>query len=234
MNDEKHDNLHDGVGEQSTTAEASTQDVGSEYGTQIQEETTSKPKRSRKKISIIVAVTLVVLVLAGSGFFVWHEQPSFCNAICHEPMDEYVESYYSEDENLLVTAHSEAGVTCLECHEAKIGDQVGMGLSWITGDYSMPLDEIHYEESLCLNDRCHNMTKNELSKVFAGLDRNPHRSPHGDLACDNCHYSHTQSVMLCTQCHDDAYVPEGWLTAQEAAKEGIGDYLNVQPEVASR
>ena len=31
-----------------------------------------------------------------SGFWVWHEQPSFCAAICHTPMDEYLETYEQE------------------------------------------------------------------------------------------------------------------------------------------
>ena len=45
------------------------------------------PKRKRKKWPITVGVIAVVLVVAGAGFWVWHEQPSFCNAICHTPMD---------------------------------------------------------------------------------------------------------------------------------------------------
>ena len=36
---------------------------------------------------IVGVVVAVVLVCAGGGFYVWHNQPSFCNAICHEPMD---------------------------------------------------------------------------------------------------------------------------------------------------
>ena len=68
------------------------------------------PKGKNKKKSAIVAGTVaVVLVLAGAGFWVWHEQPSFCNAICHSPMDKYVESYSSGDAGMLVTQHAEAG-----------------------------------------------------------------------------------------------------------------------------
>lgn len=54
-------------------------------------------KMTRKNKWIIVGVVAAVLVVAGAGFWVWHEQPSFCNAICHSPMDKYVETYYEGD-----------------------------------------------------------------------------------------------------------------------------------------
>ena len=38
-------------------------------------------KGKRNKLAIVGAVAAVVVV-AGIGFFVWHEQPSFCNAFC--------------------------------------------------------------------------------------------------------------------------------------------------------
>ena len=83
---------------------------------------TSQPtaKMTRKNKWIIVGVVAAVLVVAGAGFWVWHEQPSFCNAICHSPMDKYVETYYEGDPGKLVTAHAEAGDACLDCHEAEI------------------------------------------------------------------------------------------------------------------
>ena len=54
------------------------------------------PKKKGKKWSIVVGVVVVVLIAAGAGFWVWHEQPSFCAAICHTPMDEYLETYEQE------------------------------------------------------------------------------------------------------------------------------------------
>lgn len=44
-------------------------------------------KAGKKKWPIVVGVVAVVLIAAGAGFWVWHEQPSFCAAICHTPMD---------------------------------------------------------------------------------------------------------------------------------------------------
>lgn len=48
------------------------------------------PKKPRRKGWIIAGVVAAVIIVAGAGFWVWHEQPSFCNAICHSPMDYYV------------------------------------------------------------------------------------------------------------------------------------------------
>ena len=54
----------------------------------------SKPsgKRRGRRWPIVVGVIAAVVVAAGAGFWVWHEQPSFCNAVCHDPMDVYVEA----------------------------------------------------------------------------------------------------------------------------------------------
>ena len=56
---------------------------------------TPSPKRGRRKVTAVVATVAVVLVAAGAGFMVWHDQPSFCNAICHTPMDGYLTTYES-------------------------------------------------------------------------------------------------------------------------------------------
>ena len=66
-------------------------------------------QKKKKKWPIVVGVVVAVLVVAGAGFWVWHEQPSFCNAICHSPMDKYVETYSEGDPGKLVTQHAAAG-----------------------------------------------------------------------------------------------------------------------------
>lgn len=52
-------------------------------------------KRPSKKWPIVVGVVVAVLVVTGAGMWVWHGQPSFCGAICHTPMAEYLETYES-------------------------------------------------------------------------------------------------------------------------------------------
>ena len=47
----------------------------------------SKKRKTDRRWPIVAAVVAVVVAVASGGFWVWHEQPSFCNAICHTPMD---------------------------------------------------------------------------------------------------------------------------------------------------
>ena len=91
------------------------------------------PKRKAKRGWIIGGVVAAVIVVAGAGFWVWHETPSFCNAI-------YVDTYYSGDQGMLVTAHAEAGNNCLSCHEPVITEQVGEAMKWVADDYPMTAD----------------------------------------------------------------------------------------------
>ena len=50
-------------------------------------------KRNKRKLAGIIGVVAAVVVVAGAGYMVWHDQPSFCNAICHTPMDGYLTTY---------------------------------------------------------------------------------------------------------------------------------------------
>ena len=101
------------------------------------------PKKKRKKWPVVVGVVVAVLVVAGAGFFVWHEQPSFCNAICHTPMDPYLPTYEAEPgqaavdkwgndvedaSGMMAAVHrvskdqGGAEATCMSCHVPTIGD----------------------------------------------------------------------------------------------------------------
>ena len=114
-----------------------------------------KARSGKKKWPIVVGVVAVVLVAAGAGFFVWHEQPSFCNAICHTPMDAYAESYIDgshdkygnelteESDKMAMMAyyhgHTTEGETtnCLGCHVPTLGEQITEGMHWVTGSYEV-------------------------------------------------------------------------------------------------
>ena len=110
-------------------------------------------KKGKKKWPIVVGVVVVVLIAAGAGFWVWHEQPSFCNAICHTPMDAYnrtydqdygvagVDKFGNDVENtgsMLAVSHRAAnGATCMSCHVPQLSEQISEGMNWLSGNYEV-------------------------------------------------------------------------------------------------
>ena len=44
-----------------------------------------RPSALRRRWPIAVGVVAAVVIVAGAGFWVWHEQPSFCNAVVPQP-----------------------------------------------------------------------------------------------------------------------------------------------------
>jgi hypothetical protein len=206
-----------------------------------------KPPKKKKlglapKILIVVGAVIVVLGGgAGAVYALFHDSPAFCNAVCHTPMDPYVESYETgtsvnpaqADSGALlsVTAHkdSDQNINCLACHVPTMSEQITEGIKWVTGDYELPLEMKLASGQIkegsgdkngvefCLRPECHEgiATLEDLKKVTADQHRNPHDSHLGNQDCSNCHQTHEQSVMMCTQCHADSEVPEGWLTYKE-------------------
>ena len=180
----------------------------------VESEQEVKPKRSRKKLGIVLGVAAAVVAAAGAGFFVWHEQPSFCNAICHSPMDPYVEDYYDEGTDKLVGMHAKAGAACLDCHEPTLSQQVGEGLAWAAGDFSDPpesrSDTIGTRE-ICF--KCHDdgdpKTGVDWEDIVASTEAyggeklvNPHASHLGNsIDCGDCHSVHGAQTIMCNECH---------------------------------
>lgn len=228
------------MSEEETKVEAATEAAASDVSTT--EEAAPKKKKG-KKWPIVVGVVVVVLIAAGAGFWVWHEQPSFCNAICHTPMDPYLPTYEAEPgqpatdkwgnevENasgMMAPLHRVAGEDCLSCHVPTLGEQMTEGMNWISGNYINPLEERDTEQlteargaepdEFCLNESCHNLTRDDLIQATKDMEFNPHVAQHGEIACSECHKAHRASVVYCTQCHSEAEVPEGWLTVAEANK----------------
>lgn len=174
----------------------------------------------RRKTIVTVCIVAAVAVAAVGGFAVWHNQPSFCNSICHTPMNAYMESYYNSDGTMLANAHMKAGKDCLTCHEPKTEEQIGEGIHWITGNYTFDEDTQHLVsrsgeftmQEFCLNESRHNMDLDKLEKKTEWMAWNPHDfSEHGVTEC-HCHKMHCQSVITCSECHYQAAedVPEGW------------------------
>ena len=127
---------------------------------QTGETVTTEPAPARKRprrVAIVVGAVVAVLVVAGAGFWVWHEQPSFCNAICHTPMDGYLETYEAEPgqaavdkwgnevanaSGMMAAVHRvEDGDTCMSCHVPTLGEQVSEAGAWISGDYTLVENE---------------------------------------------------------------------------------------------
>jgi hypothetical protein len=158
------------------------------------------PRSGKRRTLLIIAAAVVVIVaVLGVGGWKWHEQPSFCNAFCHTPMDTYVENYYQGDG--LARIHAEAHVACLDCHEPKLSEQTSELVKWVSGDVATPLVQRKFGNEMCT--KCHGGF-DELAKKTADLKRNPHENPHSDDSeCSLCHKSHAEQVDYCGQCHDN-------------------------------
>jgi hypothetical protein len=234
MSDENKAGEQEAVGEQGPIGETTPPD-GQE----------PEPKKKMKlgiRILIVVAIVLVVLGGgAGGAYAVFHSNPAFCNFICHTPMDPYVESYQKgtsvnaaqadSGAVLSVTLHKESAqqLNCLSCHVPNMSEQITEGVKWVTGDYEVPLEmkiaagqikEGSGDKNgaeFCLRPECHEgvTSLDDLKALTADQHRNPHNSHQGNQDCSNCHQTHEQSVLMCTQCHNDAELPEGWLTYKE-------------------
>lgn len=184
------------------------------------DESNAAPKRVVKKNWITAGVVAAVVAVAAGGLWVWHETPSFCGAICHSPMNAYVETYDSEDPGMLAAVHAASDETCLSCHEPKITEQIGEAMKWVADDYPMTADGTMLatgvdlaSEDFCATGGCHDMA-DVVSQTwgFEGNDEkyNPHSS-HQDLAltCGDCHKAHKTSELVCNECHN-LNMPEGW------------------------
>ncbi|MCL2756574.1 MAG: cytochrome c3 family protein [Coriobacteriia bacterium] len=200
-----------------------------------------KKKGNRKKTLLIVGIVLVVCIAAVvTVYLTTHSNPHFCNALCHVPMDPYVESFdngisVKDEQNdpknpyplyLEVVKHKEAGLVCLDCHEPTMSEQISEGLKWVTGDYAVPLrsfiltikeptkDNHVSGDAFCLREGCHEATTQQAlvgTTAHVSTTRIIHEYPHQVANCSNCHKVHSQSVLVCAACHDDEIkLPEGW------------------------
>ena len=164
----------------------------------------------RRNIWVIVGVVVVVVIIAGVALWNYHEQPQFC-AICHI-MQPYLDSW--ESPPLLAYAHAEDNVTCLECHEPTIQQQVDEGIKFVKNDYENPLEERTFDHEWCF--RCHEHASYEdVTQRTEELELNPHESHYGEMECGICHKVHRASEDYCAQCHDPVATGTGWITATQ-------------------
>ncbi len=180
----------------------------------------SKLAAKNKKL-IVVGIVVAVIVIAGIGFWSWHNTPSFCNAFCHTPMDRYVETYEQQagqtgvdkwgnevtnSSAMLVVSHKEEGKNCLSCHVPALSQQLSEVQETLSGDYYYPLEEASLEvlmqnsgnasgtgEQFCLKSGCHtNSDGGELTKAdLTALTSDMVRNPH----------SWHHEKYTCSDCH---------------------------------
>lgn len=169
------------------------------------------------------------------------ERVSSCNEPCHTPMDPYVQTADQQlgeqgvdkwgnsasTRAMLSVTHGSRGFDCQACHRLTDARMDELADDWATGNYVPELEErdlyslvedqsVENEDSFCLNENCHDLSRGDLIAATSGGAVNPHDATHGEISCGECHKSHRASVNYCKQCHDDAEIPEGWLSPGEA------------------
>ncbi len=129
--------------------DAATQDAG---------KAPESPAKKKRRTPVVIGVVVVVVIAAVAGGLAWHEQPSFCNAICHTPMDGYLETYeaapgeaatdkwgneVADAGSMMAALHREKGeesgtaITCLSCHTPTLSEQLSEGAHWVSGSYNV-------------------------------------------------------------------------------------------------
>ena len=181
-----------------------------------------------KRLTIVVAVVAVVAVV-GVGFATWSTSPSFCSALCHSPLQNYVENYVdgyyaTEGAPAGIRVHANAGLNCLSCHSRSAVRQLGEVAHWATDSYEVDdegflvKDETLLTKEFCTQSGCHTWEAVvDSTWGFAGNDEefNPHASHQdGSVTCSDCHSIHKQSQLYCAKCHD-LNLPEGWVATSE-------------------
>lgn len=180
---------------------------------------TGKKKKYRKKNATIAVIVVVAIVVLGIGMWTWHEQPSFCNAFCHDAMDTYPSTYeqqanaagidkwgndVSNTNAMLAVTHREAGDNCLDCHVPTISQQLNEVSETITGNYYVPLAEVSTEELMvnsgheagtgdefCLRSGCHDTLGIYTREDLTQATADMTRNPHS--------WQHGQQA--CSDCH---------------------------------
>lgn len=203
-------------------------------------ETVSEAAPKKKHWPIVISVLAVIVIAVLVAFLHWHEEPSFCNTFCHQPMDYYVEGYYSEDPGISAANHAAANVTCLGCHwsQAKMLDLVHEVVLFATDGFTNPLpDQKQFvTDEFC--GGCHDgVTAPSKDEATAGEAYNPHDIPaiamHEGIECGDCHRVHKQSVFVCASCHTNIEVPENWAKPAEFEAQAATASWPVDPQTGA-
>ena len=185
-----------------------------------------QPKKKRNK-KLIVGVIVAILVAAGVGMLIWHEQPSFCSTMCHIE-GTYVDNYLQDQDAagydkygnsvtntnaMMAVLHRETKATakpemvCVDCHIPNFMELAHDGVNYVLGNYPLPRDERSGTrlqswdnkagETLCANESCHVYLLGDNGQ----LDYDKlEKSTQSRLF--NPHEQHHEALSLeCTDCH---------------------------------
>lgn len=227
-NEKKDSTAEEAVNAEGIAAEKQEEPEKAKEAEKVQATTEKKPKkpRNKKKTWTTVGVIVVILVIAGFGFNAWHEQPSFCSAICHN-MDAYGDTYneaqgvpgvdkygnaVSNTNAMLSVVHrsnattANPTITCLECHVPTIQEQASEGMAFVSGKYVTPLDERMGSQltswknadntTFCANANCHS--------YLLDSDGTVNRAKLEETTMGmtfNPHSTHHETEFQCTTCH---------------------------------
>ena len=142
-------------------------------------------------------------------------KPAFC-ATCHNMQYEY-DTYTQE--GLLAHKHAEADVTCHDCHEPSLGQQMNEGWLFVTGQYENPTPRYGFTNEQCLS--CHKWEDVVAKTEHLGA-QSPHNGEHEagnePPLCMDCHsVHHQQSTQKCNTCHPTEWegLDKSWAVAEK-------------------
>ena len=172
-------------------------------------------KRLAKGVArlLVLAILLAVVGTAAVWSHFWGARVGNPSADscgnCHI-MQSYVDSLQASD--MLASAHSAREITCTDCHDYGLEQQVQDTLAYLQNNYQQPLTRERISMDTCF--KCHEhgsydqiaWRTTDLGVTDAqakGHSANPHQPPHyTNLECYSCHRVHSQSTLLCWECHN--------------------------------
>ena len=130
----------------------------------------SKLKRPR-----VLLILVICAAAAGFGSLAllsaMSAKPAFC-AVCHNMQPEYDSCTH---DGYLAKAHADMGVTCHDCHEPTLAQQMKEGWLFVTGNYENPMPKYGFKNELCLS--CHDFEAVKRATAHYGKE-NPHDPVH--------------------------------------------------------
>lgn len=183
----------------------------------------------RPKRVIMIAIAAMVLIVVGSGFWIWHEQPGFCNAFCHTPMDPYLPTFeatpgeaaldkwgheVSDASAMMAPLHrmsveeGGSGATCVSCHVPTVPEQLSEVANWASGNYLDPIDERNAGQLLAARGLesdafCLNESCHDLTReqLATSTEQLGERNPHeGHHGDEACDSCHKGHRASVNQC----------------------------------